>query len=81
MIKDWEIIELITEYDILFTRRYLIDKKVTPLTLTEAEGDFITHQAKVPVFSITKIGQPTEDILPNPKILAFDIETYSNLER
>jgi len=77
VIKDWEIIELITEYDILFQRRYLIDKKIIPLTLTEAEGDFITQQARVPVFSITKIEQPTADLLPNPRILAFDIETYS----
>src|SRR3989344_8443787 len=38
--KEWEQIESVHEYDILFTRRYLIDKSIIPMTLYEAEGEF-----------------------------------------
>ncbi len=77
VIKEWEIIQSINEYDILFARRYLIDKDITPMTLCEAEGDFVSFKSKVPVLKATKLEQFSADALINPKILAFDIETYN----
>ena len=41
-------IESINESDILFVRRFLIDNNVTPLTLHEVEGDFVSKKLKVP---------------------------------
>ncbi|MBR9691873.1 hypothetical protein GOV06_03730, partial [Candidatus Woesearchaeota archaeon] len=77
VIKDWEMIESINEYDIHFTRRYLIDKGLTPLTLVEAEGDFINVKSKVPCFKAERIEQAGTDTLTKPNILGFDIETYN----
>lgn len=76
-IKDWKEIESINEYDIKFTTRYLIDKNITPLTLVEAEGKFIKQNFKVPVFNAEEVGQSGEETIKEPKVLAFDIETYN----
>src|SRR3989338_256988 len=76
-IKDLDIIESANEYDIQFRIRYLIDKNITPLTLTEAEGDFVSQRSRVPVFKAVNIKQYSDDSLEKPRVLAFDIETYS----
>lgn len=76
-IKDWDEIEKITETDIKFTRRYLIDKKITPMMLCEAEGEFINDRSRVPVFKSEGVSQISEDTLTKPRLLAFDIETYN----
>lgn len=76
IIKDWEILESVNEYDIPFKKRYLIDKGITPLLAIEAEGDFLTIRSKVPVLRATKIEQK-EASLESPRVLAFDIETYN----
>ena len=81
IIREWELIESINEYDILFTRRYLIDKNITPMTLYEAEGEFANLSLKVPGFKAEKIGQVGNITLANPKILAIDIETYTPSNR
>lgn len=66
------------EKDILFVHRYLIDKQITPMTLVEAEGDFIEDkEIRVPVFLAEKIKQHTKEEIKEPKILAIDIETYA----
>lgn len=67
----------VNEYDIRFVRRYLIDNDLTPITVTEAEGDFITQRAKVPVFRASSIKHISNDSIKSLKILAFDIETYN----
>lgn len=75
-------IEKVLEADIQFTKRYLIDKKILPMTLTQAEleSDSPTgEKSKVPVFKIRHISQSSNDTLDDPKILAFDIETYNPL--
>ncbi|MBW2982164.1 DNA-directed DNA polymerase [Candidatus Woesearchaeota archaeon] len=77
VIKEWDIIESINEFDIPFTRRYLIDKSITPSTLVEAEGEFINIKSKVPCLNAEKIEQSSTDSIKEPKILAFDIETYN----
>jgi len=80
IIKDWDIISSIHEYDIPFVRRYLIDKNVTPLVLHNASGEFIIQKSKTDVFKSGNIEQVSSDTLHNPRILAFDIETYSPLD-
>ena len=77
IIKDWEIIETVTEYDIRFKKRYLIDKNITPLMAVEAEGTFTTQRSRVPVLRADKIEQKGESSLESPRVLAFDIETYN----
>ncbi len=67
----------IFEADILFVRRYLIDKKLTPLTTWEVEGEFINFKSKVSVLKAKKVTQLSTDIADNLKVLAVDIETYS----
>jgi len=80
VIKDWEIIKSINEYDIPFVRRYLLDKKINILSLAEAEGEFVRlEKVKVPVLKAEKISQISSDALKKPKILSFDIETYNPL--
>jgi len=76
-LKNLESIKSINEYDIMYVRRYLIDKKITPLGLLEAEGGFIESRIKVPVFRAEKINKFSEDTLNKFNILAFDIEIYN----
>jgi len=65
------------EYDILFIRRYLLDKNITPLTLLRAEATPLKERSKVPIFEISKIENIKEDTLLKPRILSIDIETYN----
>ncbi|MBW3018645.1 DNA-directed DNA polymerase [Candidatus Woesearchaeota archaeon] len=64
------------EYDILFARRYLIDKKIVPFVETEVECEPIDYETKVPAYRIKSI-RPGKETYTNPKVLAFDIETYN----
>ena len=77
LIKDWDDIESINEYDILFIRRYLIDKRINPMTSVKVIGESIAKKLKVPVIKAEKIEQVNDDIIKNPKIFAVDIETYN----
>jgi len=76
-LKNWKEIESINEDDILFVRRFLIDKNIIPMTLYEVEGKFINQKLKVPAFTAEKIEQFSTETLLEPKILSIDIETYS----
>ncbi|MBI4141175.1 hypothetical protein HY485_05040 [Candidatus Woesearchaeota archaeon] len=55
------------EYDIPFTRRYLLDKNITPMTLVKAD---------IEDGNIISIEQVPNTTFTAPKILAIDIETY-----
>lgn len=77
IIKEWAGVEGIYEYDIPFTRRYLIDKNIIPFMLLVLEGEFTNIRSKVPIFRIHKIEQHGDATLKNLRILAIDIETYS----
>jgi len=77
VIKDWEILESVNEYDIHFVRRYLIDKGITPMMLVEAEVSSIKRRARVPVFQVESIKLTGDETLTEPDILAVDIETYN----
>lgn len=65
------------EYDILFVRRYLIDKEIIPFNLCQVECEKATEKSKVPVFDLTSIKQISD--MPKPKILSVDIEVYNPL--
>lgn len=77
VISKWENVDSIYEADVPFLRRYLIDKGLTPITAWEAEGELINKKAKVDVFNAGKITQFSEDSIKEPRMLAFDIETYN----
>jgi|TARA_Y100000310_G_scaffold345431_1_gene464926 DNA polymerase elongation subunit (family B) len=72
-------IESINENDILFARRFLIDKNIIPLTLYEVEGTFGTQNLKVPAFKADKIEPFGTETFLKPRILSIDIETYTPL--
>ena len=75
-IKGWEAIEEVREYDLLFTRRYLIDKGITPMTLCEAQGEIIQAKSRIRTMKASRVSQFSEDSYKTPRILAIDIETY-----
>jgi len=64
------------EADIPYTRRFLIDRKITPLLSYEAEGEYVESEYKCEVFKATKISQ-VSDTVPKLKVLAVDIETHT----
>ncbi len=75
--KDHTSIKNVFESDIRFVNRYIIDRKLTPMCLTEVEGDFITRTFKTPAFLCKSINQVNNETIKNPRILSIDIETYS----
>src|SRR3989339_1822680 len=67
----------ILEADIPLTRKYLIDKNITPLTLCLAEGEFIEQRSRVSVFNAESVMSSGTDVMPELRILSVDIETHS----
>lgn len=66
------------EKDILFVHRYLRDKKIIPLTLTEAEGQFSNgKELSIPTFKVKSVKSIDIKKTTNWKILSIDIETYA----
>lgn len=64
------------EHDISAERKYIIDKKITPLTKTKFEGEEIPSDLSVPCFEAKNVKSDGDKVI-EPKILAFDIETYN----
>lgn len=77
------------EYDILFVRKYLIDKKLSPLGITKVSGEqSISNNCQTDIaIKISEISQEqnaaqkTEsgekiNVAFRPKLMAFDLETY-----
>ena len=77
-VKDWDSIEEVHEYDIPFVRRYLIDRNITPMVLHECQGEFVNQKSRAHVLKTASVRQIGAETLHNPKVLAFDIETYSS---
>ncbi len=69
----------IFENDILFARRYLLDKNLIPHTGIIAEGEWVKSEFRVSCLDIIHI-QKEEKRMALPRILAFDIETYTPSE-
>ncbi len=76
-LKKLEGIESMNENDILFFRRFLIDHKITPLLLYEAEGEYEGRHLKVPAFMAQSFQRVPDAPLFKPKMLSIDIETYT----
>ena len=76
-IKDLPDVAEILETDILLIRRYLIENHITPWVLSEAEGEEINIDLNIKTYRVASISQNSTDVYENPKILAFDIETYN----
>ncbi|MFC1698242.1 DNA-directed DNA polymerase [Nanoarchaeota archaeon] len=73
--EDEDIIDIF-EADLNFSRKFLVDKKIIPLTLHEFEGDLINLKYKVDTYLCEEIIQVSDDVCPNLKVMGFDIETY-----
>lgn len=70
-------VELVLEADIRFARRYMIDRGIVPATLYEVEGEPAAEKVKTDyIIKADSIRQVSDDSI-EPKILAFDIETYN----
>lgn len=69
-----ESVRSVYEFDIKFALRYLIDKQITPMVLTEAKGKFVKDK-----FIAESIKQNSDYSLTDLKVLGFDIETYNPL--
>lgn len=63
------------EADIKFYRRYLVDKNLIPCTLCKAVGNLISGSDADIILGAQKVEQANTDLMPQPKSLAFDIET------
>jgi len=70
-VRKIEGVAAIFEHDILFARRYLIDKHLVPLSFVEAEIDEIGGKKYV------KSIRSTQETYHDFKILSFDIEVYN----
>ncbi len=68
------------EIDIPLYKKYLIDKKITPLTLCEGFGNKLDSNLEVDIKLCGKVMQISSDLIKNPKILSFDIETSNPLQ-
>lgn len=79
VIKEWPEVENKFEFDILFFRRYLMDKKLLPMSfisvtgkeLTDGLKDTVDSDISIIASSVKKSKGPEYDL----KILAFDLET------
>jgi len=76
IIVDMTGVKKVYEYDILFTRRYLLDKKIVPLTKTKVVGEKIAANCKVDCIKAKSIKKESDEII-EPRIVALDIETYN----
>jgi DNA polymerase elongation subunit (family B) len=72
----------IFEYDIPYTKRYLIDKKLVPLCFmdVQARKTSLDLNISVPYLEIESISNRTEE-LAELNIMAFDIESYNPTNR
>ncbi len=78
-IKDWPELKKKFEFDILFFRRYLMDKKLLPMTFTEVTGaeikDTLAGTVDCDVHVLASSFKKSKAVDYPPKILAFDLET------
>jgi DNA polymerase I/DNA polymerase-2 len=76
-IKDWEGVEETFEYDVVFYKRYIIDKQIEPMGWIEVEGEKVENKEGYLVDEIIKANsiKPLEkEKMINFKVLAFDTE-------
>ncbi|MBI4441525.1 ribonuclease H-like domain-containing protein [Candidatus Woesearchaeota archaeon] len=69
------------ENDVLFTRRYVLDKGIFPHTATKVVGDWVASDMAVPLFDAVTVAKESDRTRGIPRILALDIETYAPSNR
>ena len=74
--EEIDVLEIV-EHDIKFTQRFLIDKQISMLSLCEVEGEQIESYEDVDLVFRGEIKQISEELIKDPRILVFDIETYT----
>ena len=67
----------VKENDINFAKRYLIDKDIIPLTLSEVSGEII-NDSRYDICIEGEVRQSSQDFYDNLKTLVFDIEVYGS---
>ena len=67
----------LAETDIRYIKRYLTEKRIDPLVLSEAEGEII-EDTDEGISIQGEVKQKSSEFLKNPRILAFDIEVYGD---
>jgi DNA polymerase elongation subunit (family B) len=65
------------EIDIKHIKRYLTEKNISPLVLSEVNGELIEDNDEGIVIK-GEVKQKGSEFLKNPRILAFDIEVYGD---
>ncbi len=70
----------IYESDIPLIASYMIDRRLVPCALTDAEGEITNPSSKLLVLRADSLIQEEEQMI-RPRVLAFDIETYSPKEK
>ncbi len=70
-------VSAVYEHDVGFINSYLMDKKIIPGFLANVEGEITNPHIPVAVMRADSIVQEDDVMFKNPKILAFNIETYS----
>ena len=71
-------VSAVLDSDITLTRKYIIDKDITPLLACVVEGEQADENIDVDIVILAKkISQKGEVLIKDPKILAFDIEVYN----
>lgn len=76
-IKERPDIKEFFEHDLPFIQNYMVDKRLSPCTLTYVEGDVLGVRNKHVTLKARSISQTDDELIQNPKVLAFDIEMHS----
>ena len=71
-------VEDIFEADILFVKRYIVDKRLVPMGVLQAKGEKVESNLAVDL-AVEISGEPkvVDEPLPELKVMAFDIEVYN----
>jgi len=80
ILKGWSTTISCYEGDIPFVRKYLIDNNISPLSLIEAEGEFMAGKYKTPTLVANKVQQTDLGIKEDYRLLSFEIKTQTHAE-
>lgn len=67
-------VQEVREYDIPFERRYLIDKRLSPMNGVKVQGKVLSSRSSICMFKVEDDPKFLELSLPEFKFLSFDIE-------
>jgi len=77
IVKTWDNVEAVLEADILYVRRYLIDRGIIPFSQLLVDGEPAQEKLRIPAIKANSIKSEGDVSLTNPRILGIDIETYN----